>query len=419
MVNSARPRLTIIAGAGASFPDGGPTAVDLTARLFKHLTLMFYPRSVDLTRHKPNMDDRLDVGQLLRRGLDSGFKSADFEILLDTLEQLKAIAPSYSSLGVADDFRSPLSSFLEPSKEYRPLLDQIPLQIAHQDAIRFINQVVDSDVASKIQLKTPGGIGVRQLLEQLSVRYALTVVTLNYDTIIDSADVDWLDGFTYDGGGDFRSFEPTDWLGKDEGANVLIHLHGSILWGYSHVYTYQPWYEPVKYPSPNAARLSLDRGMSSSDISHGQFYGPTPIISGLNKGAKFIYNVRPYGYYFDECMRQLVAEPRLLITGYGSRDQHLNEWIIEYIKVHEERRRPAVITRIGGDEVGEKTPKHQLLNRLAGIGKFDDSFAYAEVKQHYVDAPIFQEHGALRLIPSGLPIEDPALVDRLEEFWES
>ena len=114
-----------------------------------------------------------------------------------------------------------------------------------------------------------------------------------------------------------------------------------------------------------------------------------------------IYNVRPYGYYYQEVMRALTREPRLLIVGYGGRDPHLNELIYEYVNVHDDKRRPVAVIKIPGSDVGEWTSVRNMLDRVAGRGKFNSDFAYATVHADYVDAPRLRQVRDVLRRPAG------------------
>ena len=383
--------------------NGGPTTRELTDRLNEGLPYNFYPRSVDLTKvdDRPPTESTVPVPELVERGLASAFKKHDFESLLDALEQLQTIAPPYGDAPVSDENRSTLTAFLDPKPEYKDLFDPIPVQLAHQDAIRLINVVVEECTADPAARE--GGIDVRRLLKALAGRYVLTVVSLNYDTVADDSGVSWFDGYTRDVGGKFLTFEPEAWMTRDPDAHVLMHLHGSVRWGYHGDFRYPSPYEPVKFSTPALARESIDRGMSDTDAVYGHFYGSTPIISGLSKGGKMIYNVRPYGYYYQEAMSALTREPRLLVVGYGARDPHLTELIYEYVKVHDARRRPVAIVKIPGADVGERTPLRGMLERLAGRGNFNSDIAYDAFHKDREGAPRVQKHGLMLAVPSGLP----------------
>lgn len=165
-------------------------------------------------------------------------------------------------------------------------------------------------------LKTP------ELLEHLNQWFNLTVINLNYDLVADGASIDWFDGFT-ECVVNFQRFDPVNWNQQKAGRNIMLHLHGSVLWGYGPLGLHG--FEAAKFAEPFEAREALQRGSARRDTVNGQWYGFTPIISGLHKGGRFIYNARPYGYYFQECANALVRNSCLLIIGYSFRDQHLNE----------------------------------------------------------------------------------------------
>ncbi len=97
---------------------------------------------------------------------------------------------------------------------------------------------------------------------------------------------------------------------------VLIHLHGSVRFGYS--IEGSPL-ELVRYTNADAALASLHIGVSDKN-SHGNIISGTPIISGLDKVAKLSQNPVPYGYYYQALTQALTQNRCLLIIGYGGAD---------------------------------------------------------------------------------------------------
>ncbi|EQD60975.1 hypothetical protein B1A_09883, partial [mine drainage metagenome] len=171
---------------------------------------------------------------------------------------------------------------------------------------------------------TPSG-SLAQFLRAIGQRFSLHVFTLNYDDLSDEALPNAFDGFTgtvNDGGRtDLRAFCPEAFVRRYwQEPLVLTHLHGSVRFGYSLLSAQD---EPVRYDRPCDALETL-KGMSVSDkLSYGSIVSAAPIISGLHKAAKLVQNPVPYGYYFRALMDSLVRTPRLLVVGYGGRDDHL------------------------------------------------------------------------------------------------
>ena len=413
-----KPRLTVILGAGSSIPNGGPTSESLTRELEESLSIRSYYKAPDPTKANARpLSERIEslkVFPLVESALATCFPRPDFELVLDALEQLQASAPSFLDGPLAPENRATLSAFLKVKPEVENIIDPITLMQAHQDAIHLLNFVVADATADSPEVQ---GVDVRGLLEALATTHLLTVISLNYDTVADDANVRWFDGYTCDVDGRYLTFDPSVWNRRKADTNLLMHLHGSIRWGYGDFA--RSLYEPVKYPSPGDARDSIARGMSASDTVYGHFYGPTPIISGLSKGGKMIYNLRPYGYYYHEAMAAMVAEPRLLIVGYGGRDPHVNELIFEYVRVHGPRRRPVALTRRSGKDVGATSSLRDLFAYLAGRREYRDNIAYDRFHLDYGDGPRLQSHGKLLLVPAGMPLPSIGDLANLRRHWES
>ncbi len=401
-----RPRLTVLLGAGASIPSGGPSTKTLTQTLMRQL----HDRKYSLVEFEDGFKIKrvanVAVPRIIERTLRRKFrKRFDFELFLDALEQLQPLA----SPGAIDD--SVTTAFFKQNSSFADLLTLAPLHSAHEDAIRGINEI-----ASSFKHKTKiRGLSIEPLLERLHQHFDLTVANLNYDTITDGAAVDWFDGFS--GTGEFQTFDPRHWNEHKRHRSTMMHLHGSVRWGYAPMSIYG--FEAAQFTDALHARDALHRGFARRDTVQDQWFGFTPIISGLHKGGRFIYNARPYGYYFQECVNALVENARLLIIGYSFRDRHLNEWIEEYVRVHGDERQPAVITVILGKDVGEQhSAQYWMLTQLAGVRRFNDGIAYREHHLQYPGADLLQTHGAMQLIPSGLPLENDDLARRLVEFWK-
>jgi hypothetical protein len=113
-----------------------------------------------------------------------------------------------------------------------------------------------------------------------------------------------------------------------------------------------------------------------------------------------MFNPSPFGYYYRAFIDSLLENERLLVIGYGARDEHLNTWLTEFGELHGDRRRVGWITLLPGNLVGENTVEKQIVSCLAGPGKFQDPLHY-----HHEDKPTLYQCGSLALIPSGFPTD--------------
>jgi hypothetical protein len=124
----------------------------------------------------------------------------------------------------------------------------------------------------------------------------------------------------------------------------------------------------------------------------------SPIISGLSKTAKLVHNPEPFGYYYRAFIDSVLACERLLVVGYGGRDDHINVWLEQFSKTHAENRRVVWICRLPGRSVGERTLEKDIIHLLSG-GAFVEFINYDKPE----NPGHFQQCDPLGLVPSGFP----------------
>lgn len=196
----------------------------------------------------------------------------------------------------------------------------------------------------------------------------MVLATLNYDDLLDST-LDWANGFSAQGGRPYKIFDPLAWRDTElQARHLLIHLHGSIRFGlraHDDLHVETAFDEPALYPNYTLAALSLAGRTTSHKEVDGQYLVASAIVAGGDKGAKLIYNTRPYAYYFATAQREVSSADALLIVGYGWRDEHVNSWIDEYPRLHPYGR-VVVITKRTGNDVGNNTPQERYLKVIGG-----------------------------------------------------
>jgi len=94
-----------------------------------------------------------------------------------------------------------------------------------------------------------------------------------------------------------------------------------------------------KYSDPQAALESVEGTRVGDRYSAGQIVSASPIISGLSKAAKLVHNPEPFGYYYRAFIDSVLACERLLVVGYGGRDDRINACLEQFCKQHVEKRR--------------------------------------------------------------------------------
>jgi hypothetical protein len=155
-----------------------------------------------------------------------------------------------------------------------------------------------------------------------------------------------------------------------------------------------------KYSDTQAALDSAEGTRAGDKYSAGQIVSASPIIFGLSKPAKVVHNPEPFGYYYKAFIDSVLERERLLVIGYGARDDHINVWLDQFCKSHADKRKIVWICRLTGCSVGERTIEKDVIAQLAGPGDFQEF-------RHYDDPgnpQKFYRCGTLGLVPSGFPV---------------
>lgn len=300
-------RLLVLLGAGSTAHAGAPST--------RHVT--------DRIRRIPDEPIRTIVKCLdAQRGKD-GF---DFETVLACLEELDEFDLRRKHPQAWEFVGGILSAFAE----VRPNLASLTGFFVAR--LKLINSV------SEIFVRKTGTSSSDQLqafFDQLKNEFDLTVVTLNYDDMIDrAAEGVWYDGFEPSGraGDPFRIFGATNFRRRSmEHSAVLLHLHGSVRFGFGPDGGAS---EIVKYASGAEALKSVIYPSSGVAPRH------APIISGQHKDRWMTTVCVPFGYYHNALVNTVCECPRLLVAGYSCRDRHINAWISEeHRRIHGHARR--------------------------------------------------------------------------------
>ena len=342
--------------------------------------------------------------------LSQKYNSPNFELVLNALEELEPylISQPRDRLKTAQ-FDPVISDFTELKRDLGFPIDRMSVRIARQTAIKNIFSHFVERLSS---LRNPEELYLKNLVDKFREHFSLQVFTLNYDDLIDMASDSWFDGFLEQSEGKpFHEFDGPSFLQNIETEeSVLVHLHGSIRFGFNapppgrHV-------APgaiVKYRSPPEALGSLQRTFTGETYVDGQIVSLDPIVSGLDKIDKLALNPSPYGYYYHGFIRSMIQNSSLLIIGYGGQDPHINRWLREFAKVHGERRKIVLITKL-------ENPPFDFDVRIIGekpevvFTKWNES-RNKELKEY---GPF------LRLLPSGFPFQDPKILDKIIEYLDS
>ncbi len=407
-----KPRLTVLLGAGSTaclnpgIPDlrGMPSTKDLTDCISK----MQFPKVIlsgtpflltDGTETPFAVNKAVPVLRLLYRALSNTFENVNFELILHAIEQLLPFASMRAGDTLYDQFHPPIAAFVEMLKRCENLNDQALLRATRESVI--------SEIYTEIQnrsLQLPKELPLHKLIVALAKEFHLAIFTLNYDDVVDGARNDWFDGFvaenessTHGAFPEAKSFDAQAFdRWKDSIEPVLVHLHGSVRFGLSRKDS-----GLVKYSDIGAARQAMQAISCSDKSSGGQIVSSDSIISGLNKAARLTLNPEPYGYYYRALIDSLLSNERLLVIGYGAKDEHVNTWLEQFGAKHAERYRVGWVGLLKGKMVGERTPEKDMIVLLSDR-KFVDCLHYSTPEKP--NALI--ECGKLRLGAAGFPLPD-------------
>ncbi len=305
-----RPRLMVLLGAGASAHAKAPSTKEITD-MVSRVNRPIVKRIVkDLTKNKK----------------EGAF---NFETVIAILEGLQEyLTPSWVRGG---DSQWTLDHFTNIKCIYR--------KVTHVDIFRerfdLLRDIFSCFIDRMPENLDKSSMPIRRFIESLRSQFDLTILTLNYDDLIDHAGP-WFDGFRPDlDRSDYSVFEPGRFVDRvrSEG-NVLLHLHGSVRFG-------RVASGIVKYRTPQDAFDSLNGGARSPQWA-------APIISGYQKERWLRLYAAPLGHYYRAFMDAAVTTPLWLIAGYGGNDQHVNTWVTESRRIHGERARVVVVNQGSG-----------------------------------------------------------------------
>jgi hypothetical protein len=198
--------------------------------------------------------------------------------------------------------------------------------------------------------------------------------------------------------------------------DLLVHLHGSVKFGYKPRELASSNYdlsEIVKYADSSTALNSWNIGVVDN-VNQGSLIPATPIISGFSKTEKLQERPVPFGYYLNAFVESLTKCGRVLIIGYGGRDEYINTWLQEHQKIHKhnkEKRRISIINRLL-EKPGEEHVRN-LIDSLAEIERDKMSNAHhkpADIKGF----PEVWEEGDMQVVCSGFPVSDKTSRDVVE-----
>jgi NAD-dependent SIR2 family protein deacetylase len=267
-------RLSFLLGAGASFAYGIP------------MMRQFYERFIEYIHRR-----RSHCIPLLDR-LTAGVSRPDLEILIDKLEQVRAIRPA---LAVIAETGTDLSSHLDQADDLRGYLDMFMIETCE----RFDHQKVTAQLSKLVRMAHDRNADV---------------FTTNYDRLVEvaatSIGIECADGFE---NGVTRP--ESRWNGEFIRGLKLVKLHGSV-----------NWYEEVD--TQHLFRLERGYSLPSSDyrLTHGsRALKPLMIIPTLEKAIL----KSPYVGLLTQFSDSLRDTDFFVVIGNSLRDDHLRNTVAE------------------------------------------------------------------------------------------
>jgi len=377
-------------GAGASLAAGAPSTSALLDTVLDSL-----PTERVTIVGNQSTTQPLPLAANVRQALATGFgPEVDFELVMASLEELLSYGLGNGTV---------IRSFTEPRATFAPLLDTPMLFSAYSSAVKALIDVFLKKIPIS-QEQIAAHQALCSLFGRLTGRSRLVVATLNYDTLLDDAST-WFNGFV--GPPElYREFDPLAWRARVNArdCHLMIHLHGSLRFGLRPTTALSgnaPFNEPVLYPTESLAAQTIGRGVSNPTVD-GHLLPATPIIVGGHKSPKLMHNPRPYAYYNATALDEIVTSDRLLIIGYGFRDQHVNAWIDEHLRLHPGGR-IGIVTRRTGRDIGENTAVERFLMKL-GQGDANRDYIYEPVGGAAQPLAIHGNIGRAYLVATGVPM---------------
>ena len=267
----------------------------------------------------------------------------NFEHLLHVLETADGLRYAWGGPGILGEVAEGLLS-AGPSAWSKPLFEGYLGALAQSTLLDTIHEEVVRSSASASS--HPEWSTFQSFAAELEREFHLSVVTLNYDTLFDTAlrVTPRQQGFAAIPGEKAYRFDPRLLARRPR----LMHLHGSIHFGDreygsdANKFAYQDGREDVYMLDDPTATRSSAGGSSNTRNQAGRGCVVGPLITGLQKADKLLGE--PYSTYYSRFSELVATSERLLVVGYGFGDIHVNAILRRMTKLHKDRR-VASITR--------------------------------------------------------------------------
>lgn len=244
----------------------------------------------------------------------------------------------------------------------------------------------------------------------------LDVFNFNYDTTIEQSlgEGNYEDGFELITNNDYREFLPQKLFANERNLSTINHLHGCIRYFYERetnrgLYRYGH-NDLFKYKdSDTVLDMMIGRSQSLETNQTNEEIFAGPIITGLRKTDKL--NCIPYDYYHANLCKSLIANRRLLVTGYSFGDLYMNQQLERIRLIHGEDCRIVLIDYWNQKDVelygASKFFEYTLSPRIAQFLMMvcEESWVANLPKRlsyKSVDKPMYSDNGCVMVLACGL-----------------
>lgn len=309
-----RPRVLVILGAGSTLHADAPST-----------------QNIDDLISKIEDSTTSSVIRLLKEQRTEGY--FNFETVLAALEELDEFSDRKKFPTTLENISGSLAAFTDWLPDFTFSNDASFMELRLRLIGKIKNFVIDrTDSSSPERLKS--------FFDNLRAYFNLTVVTLNYDDLIDRSG-DWYDGFVPAQHSDNAEFDHDGFAQRSmQEPSVLLHLHGSVR------FTFPP-FSPAPSSKGEIVRHSgAVPGLASTLHAPQGIRQPSPIIAGGGKDRWMTRACVPFGYYYNAFINTVQMCSRVIVAGYGGGDEHVNSWLVEHSRLHGEQRRRVDINPI-------------------------------------------------------------------------
>lgn len=338
-----RPRLLVVLGAGSTIHAGAPSTKEIT----------------DLVCQIEEEPTHSVINRLRDQRTEGNF---NFETVLAALEELDEFSVRQRAPTAWQRVGGHLSAFAELLPDFAKVGEDSFL-VARTRLVGHIKNYVIERTA------TASSAPLKSFFDQLKSEFDLTVLTLNYDDLIDRTG-EWYDGFNPPTTADrFGTFDFSGFPAQSaRHSAVLLHLHGSVR------FAFPPWRHPPPQTGEIVRHAAPVWGIGATLQPPEGIAQPSPIVAGDGKDRWMTRACIPFGYYYSTFVRTLNTCPRLLIGGYGAGDLHVNSWLHDHQRVHGFNKRMVLI-----DNAPEVRTQH--IPRALVFGGADGNFPPQDPKQ--------------------------------------